>query len=446
MSHIFITQIHFDTVYFDTKNINEKTDHSTQLNQLIKNAESNTVIYFTEGTYYFQNTIKLKSDIQIVGESIENVKFIFDLGGKNNLFNIHGRLEKGKDSIQNEIASKSAKIIGNFIDFKVSDLFFVYQSNPAVELSTWATKSLGQLMEVSKVYKDSILFKNEFGLVYSKESFPIIQKVHAIRNVVFKNFSIERKDATSFQTSHFDFDYSAYCSIENVKSHNANFAHVAMSHSYNVSISNSQFYDAFNHGNGGKAYGVCFQFNTSQSKVENCYFHKLRHAIILQSGANYNDINMNYISDSYWTDVKLPKDAAGDIVLHGNYPFNNMIYGNICNNIVVDRSHGLNGVDNVIMRNRTLNYGIFIQRKSATKIALYNNDIEKNGFLKGRIRCKNKDVEFYANRINGKMYKPKIFIEEQNCNEIVKNMKDFKIGYPCDFDKFYNETYNRFKE
>jgi len=80
----------------------------------------------------------------------------------------------------------------------------------------------------------------------------------------------------------------------------------------------------------------------------------------LQSAANGNVIAYNYSKDPFWTGTILPSNSAGDIVLHGNYPFQNLFEGNICQNIVIDNSHGINGPYNTFYRNRAELYGIFM--------------------------------------------------------------------------------------
>jgi hypothetical protein len=54
----------------------------------------------------------------------------------------------------------------------------------------------------------------------------------------------------------------------------------------------------------------------------------------------------------------LPNNAAGDLVLHGNYPYANLFEGNTVFNIVIDDSHGRQGPFNTLFRNRAEGYGL----------------------------------------------------------------------------------------
>jgi hypothetical protein len=95
-------------------------------------------------------------------------------------------------------------------------------------------------------------------------------------------------------------------------------------------------------GGGGKGYGIMVQNTSGDCLIENNIFRHLRHSMILQAGSNGNVFGYNYSIDPYWTEVSLPSNAAGDIVLHGNYVYANLFEGNLGQQIVIDDSHGIN--------------------------------------------------------------------------------------------------------
>jgi parallel beta-helix repeat protein len=239
------------------------------------------------------------------------------------------------------------------------------------------------------------------------------------------------------------FSYARNCSVQNVLSVMTNFAHISVDYSLNISMEHVDFYNSFSHGNGGNGYGVTLQFSSSDCLVQNCVFRKLRHGIVIQSGANGNMIRGNYALEGYWEDVKLPKYSSGDIVLHGNYPFSNTIEGNVCNQIVVDKSHGLNGY-NVILKNRLLKYGVFIQKGSTQSVLVKQNDLVRSKCLEGKIRGGKNEMITLDNRRNGKVFKNKS-LESLNCMPFKdKLLQVYSIGYPCDFHNFHNAAYFRY--
>jgi hypothetical protein len=62
----------------------------------------------------------------------------------------------------------------------------------------------------------------------------------------------------------------------------------------------------------------------------------------------------------------LPANSAGDLVLHGNFTYLNLFEGNVCQNMVIDNSHGINGPYNTFFRNRADNYGLFMNSSPAS--------------------------------------------------------------------------------
>jgi hypothetical protein len=139
-------------------------------------------------------------------------------------------------------------------------------------------------------------------------------------------------------------EYATNCYINGVEMDSCNYAHVTFSASSHCAVRNSYFHDAYSYGGGGKGYGIMVQNTSGDCLIENNIFRHLRHSMILQAGSNGNVFGYNYSIDPYWTEVSLPSNAAGDIVLHGNYVYANLFEGNLGQQIVIDDSHGINVV------------------------------------------------------------------------------------------------------
>ena len=112
--------------------------------------------------------------------------------------------------------------------------------------------------------------------------------------------------------------------------------------------------------------------------VEDNIFEHLRHSMIVQSGANGNVFSYNYSLDPYWNST--PNNSAGDMVLHGNFPYSNLFEQNVCRNIVIDNSHGPNGEYNTFFRNRAEGYGIFFSANNSPNQNFIGNDIPNTSF------------------------------------------------------------------
>ena len=101
--------------------------------------------------------------------------------------------------------------------------------------------------------------------------------------------------------------------------------------------------------------------------------------MLLQAGANGNVVSYNYSVNPYWDQPGFPNNAAGDLVLHGNYPYANLLEGNIVQNIVIDDSHGAQGPMNTFFRNRAEGYGLIMGSDPApTAQNLIGNEISND--------------------------------------------------------------------
>ena len=217
-------------------------------------------------------------------------------------------------------------------------------------------------------------------------------------------------------------------------------------------MSGSYFHDAHNYGGGGKGYGVVCQFATGECLIRDNNFNHLRHSMLLQSGANGNVYSYNYSQDPFWTDVALPANSAGDIVLHGNYVYANLFEGNTCQNIVIDDSHGQNWPYNTFFRNRAELYGIFMNTSPATdRQNFIGNEIPNEGFLFGLYAFAGTDHFFYGNNHRGEvkpagtddLAEPSLYLSVTPFYyDIYSNWPP--IGYPAAINTFNNEAYANF--
>jgi len=328
--------------------------------------QTGAIIYFPKGTYYLTKPIELSSNQYLAGDGSDKTLLRFDLGGRNHLIyakgttfaqwkNLTQSFSKGEQTItlDNEFLKP-----GDLVRFKVAD------DNKIS--SSWAKGTVGQISKVLKSSKTEIVLADELRLDLSTQDAAQFIKITPERNLGVVNMRIVRNDATQGQTDNIHFEYTENALVSGVVSDSCNFAHVNNMYAYKSRIEGSYFTNAFHYGGGGKAYGVVVQFTSSQCMVENNIFRKLRHSVLFQAGSNGNIVSYNYSYEPYWTGVFSPSSFAGDIVLHGNYPFLNLIEGNIAQNLVIDNSHGINGQGNTFLRNRLEHAGIFMNCNPAS--------------------------------------------------------------------------------
>lgn len=326
-------------------------------------------IKFSEGTYLFTSSLSVTSGIKIKGEGSKETNLIHNLSGIGNLFNVTGSVSSVLDTlIGNSNHGADTISVSNSSLYQIGDYIKLVENDGGRIFSTWASNSIGQICKIVSINSSTNQLKIDKPLRqnYSSSLYPRISIINPKTNIGFECFSIKRLDATTSQSRNFHLNYTANCHFIGIRSDSCNFAHIAISNSTNISVKNCFFKNGFNYGSGGKAYGVVLQSTTGNCLIENNQFEHLRHSVLLQSSANGNVISYNYSKDPYWTGVFLPSNSAGDLVLHGNYPYMNLFEGNICQNIVIDNSHGLNGKFNTFLRNRAENYGVFMNTSPAS--------------------------------------------------------------------------------
>ena len=327
---------------------------------LFQLSEGGTV-YFPTGEYTFTQTIQVPDNVSIRGESSCETTLIFDLENGGNAFNIGGT-QGAEYSLLSETANRKSNgvYVEDVEQFSIGDWVKISLDDSELVTSNWALNSIGQIAQIVNIQENLIIFDAELRLDYRLENASYIRKIIPRQGVHISSLKVIRADETSTQTSNFRFSYSVNCMIENVESERCNFSHIAVFNSAHLSIKNNYFHKAHSYGGGGRAYGVSLQFLTSECLIENNVFDSLRHSMLLQAGANGNVLAYNYSTNPYWTGTSLPTNAAGDLVLHGNYVFANLMEGNVIKNMVIDDSHGKNGPGNTFLRNRIEGFGLFM--------------------------------------------------------------------------------------
>ena len=358
------------------------TDNTTAIIKLFNSfVGQGLILQLDSGNYLFNSTIKTPSNTIIKGLGANKTTLTFDLNGSGNAIEIIGSIAKKDSSYLGEKMSKNNNhvLINNPSLFSSNDWIKLSQNDTNWVTSSWAKGSVGQIFRIKSKKDRSLYFSSIARISYEMERKPFITKINPARYVGIECLKINRIDNTApSQKSNVYISYAVNCWVKGIESVNCTFAHLDVRNSSNISISNSYFHDAFEHGGGGRAYGVMLQSSTNECLVENNVFKRLRHSMILQSGANGNVFTLNYSTDPYWD--LTPSDAAGDMVLHGNYPFLNLFEQNICRNIVIDDSHGPNGKYNTFFRNRAEGFGIFFSASNSPYQNFIGNEIPNTTF------------------------------------------------------------------
>jgi hypothetical protein len=350
-------------------------------NVLASLSGNGAILEFQNGNFLFNNSIILPNNIILKGQGVGNTTLTMDLGGSGSAIIIQGSSVSIDTTSLNQTASKDSLFIEvlNTANFAVGDWVQIIQQDTDLVTSSWAYNSVGQVVQIDNIVGNKIVLKSPLRMEYVLSRTPYIRKITPVKNVGIECLKIHRIDDTDpQQSSSIYLKYAVNCWVTGIESENCTFSHLEARNSSNILVSKSYFHHGFNYGGGGRGYGVMLHSTTNECLVEDNVFEHLRHSMIVQSGANGNVFSFNYSFDPFWDST--PNNSAGDMVLHGNYPYANLFEQNVCRNIVIDNSHGPNGPYNTFFRNRAEGYGIFFSASNSPDQNLIGNDIPNTSF------------------------------------------------------------------
>jgi hypothetical protein len=338
------------------------------LANVISNAVPPVEIKFDAGIFLFTKPIKMRSGIILSGQGA-NTKLIADLITPDDFIKIEGKLDTSKIYLTQD-AQLNSNTIATTSTLELDSYYLLSFNDSNLMFSSWAYGSAGQIYKIQKslstgTFEYEVDSKHRLDYTVAKSAY--LRKINAIKDVAIKCLSIETKTNVVDQLRNINIKYAINCEVKGVQSFNCNFAHAAIEASKYNSISGCYFHHAFDYGGGGNGYGAVVHFAACDNLIENNIFEHLRHSMLLQAGANGNVFAYNFSTDPYWENV-VP-NSAGDIAIHGNYPYCNLIEGNVISHLWSDNSHGANGKFNTAVRNRIYGYGFSITSGDSMNIA-----------------------------------------------------------------------------
>lgn len=396
-----------DTInILDYKNLkgNQQLSFSQLIHEIQLANPRGCLIHFPEGTYVFNEQIQLFSNCSLQGDGMGKTIFRFNLLKDEDCIRIEGKKGKNYHNVTSELLEGAHTIVlKNSIDLEAGDALYLIDDDQERVESDWSVGKTGQIVTIADISSDTVFLHENIRRNFSTNSIKA-WRLDMVENVQIKRLTVINNRRTSWQSSNILLRYARNCKLEKLNSIRCNYAHVQLEFSTHCEVLRCQLEKAHEYGNGGKAYGIALQFASGDCVIGENKTDSLRHAFVLQAGANGNVIAANYTQNPYWTEVRLPEDSAGDIVFHGNYPYYNLVINNKIDNLVIDGSHGINGPQNVFYLNEMRGYGIFIHRRSDGQFII-ENLIQKQKWPRGRYRVRGQQYEKH-NRV-GEKIKPR---------------------------------------
>jgi len=225
-------------------------------------------------------------------------------------------------------------------------------------IQSWAENSVGQFFRVKNVDGDTLTFDDPVNLDFNTALNVRIRPQNLIQYVGFEDLYLEKTVAEGHTLM---FKNAAYCWVRNVESYHTRRTHVHQTSCMNNEVRESYFHRSYSYGGGGAGYGVECGFHVTNSLVENNIFDSLRHAMIIQVGANGNVYGYNYSIRPVQGEGETNLNEGWvppDISIHGHYPFMNLFEGNEVEEIGIGDWWGPAGPGNTYFRNRVNGDGI----------------------------------------------------------------------------------------
>jgi len=323
------------------------------------------VVFLPAGNYLLTGGLSLKSGVVLRGASAQTTWLRCNLASSGSTClsiagvttggwrNVTAGLEAGSTTLT--VADATGLAPGDWVELREAN--GAWDTAPA----DWAKNVVGQLVHVVSVDGNVLGLEHPLRTTYDAALSPQLIEVVPATDVGVEDLSIERvSDPTPTAAgNNLSFSYAARCWVKGIESNKSIASHIGVYTSTQLEFTGCYFHDAFTFdGTGTRGYGVTLNSHTGECLVEGNIFSHLRHAMMAKTGANGNVFAYNYSREPHRSEAI--NDFAGDISLHGHWPFLNLFEGNIVANIIVDQYWGPAGPYNTFFRNRAELYGLII--------------------------------------------------------------------------------------
>ncbi|MGC1479653.1 MAG: hypothetical protein WA771_04055 [Chthoniobacterales bacterium] len=321
----------------------QTVDSATAVRRIIASGSGNRIFYFPGGTYWFRSDLVISQNgIRIAGSGSTTTHFIQDDAEiafrspdvEDEVLSLDSPPGEGETSLRSSDASRLKR--GDFI-LPVAQ--FPYDGNREVYRRKMEKLGVGQIVIVEDIEGDTVRFRDPLGIGYSPWPDLRIRKLNLLEDVGIESLRIEKLHNDEKSNVKFDHVHNAYA--RNVRSYKTSKHHVWVSNSYRVFIEGNNFSHSHDYGPRGHGYGVQLVQSSTRCYIVNNKFETLRHAVVIQEGANHSVVAYNH--------------NLSNLLLHGNFAHSNLFEGNQADaGINFDMVHGTNGPHNVVFRNNAL--------------------------------------------------------------------------------------------
>ena len=292
-------------------------------------------VVLPEGTFSLKDGIRMKSGVVLRGQGLDRTRLIVNAPH----LSWHGAI-----NFQAEFVAEERRILGGYEagsrELKLecteglaagmmalirseNDLDAMYGSNKTwLEAgTTWARRTVGQIVEITEVRSESVLIDTEARLSRMHLQ-PTMVPFEPVRDAGIEGLHIRRDDtAGDFIVL---FARAVNCWVRDCELEFAMRSHVQIMHSRHLTIESNYIHHARNYGGGGHGYGISLGSGSSDCLIWNNVFRMLRHALLTGGGGNGNVWAYNHSQEQH-------QEGGGsgcDLSVHGHYPYMELFEGN----------------------------------------------------------------------------------------------------------------------
>jgi len=333
-----------------------QTDDTQAFRDAIIAASEGTAVLIPNGVYKITNTLVITKGIVLRGEGYARTRLIFDTlndcillagTGPSGWKNMTSGITKGSNKVT--VDNTSGLSIGDYVAIEQDNDYAVYQQG---QLTDWlAQKIHGQDFELSDIKGDTLVLNQPLYFTYNASLTPKIAKHNMLEGAGIEYLTIHRdRPYGAFEkNANIKLSDAANCWVRNIWSEKGLNAHINMGRSYQCEIRGSVFNDATVQGDGGQGYGTSVYNKSTNNLIEDNIFIRLRHSLIIQTGASGNVFGYNYSNDPFRSNGVT--NPTVDISIHGHYGTMNLFEGNTVQIAAIDNVWGTNG-STTLFRNR----------------------------------------------------------------------------------------------
>ena len=344
----------------------KKDSHQAFMKAMNSLPESGGVVFIPSGTYRIDSVILVKKSNIVFRGSPSNVPKLLSFAKGNSIVIIASQKGFWEKPVSGYVKNSNTVKVANPLYFRSYKFAEIRQENDSLLMYTnpewkqgWAENSVGQIFQIDSLRNNTLFLKKSLNITFAAAQKPMIRPIEMVINTGFENLYIEKMVADGHT---FHFENTAFCWMRGVESYHTRRTHVSIAVSYANEIRDSYFHHSFDYGGGGSGYGVECRLHTTATLVENNIFDSLRHAMLVQTGANANVYAYNYSVNPVQGEGETNLNKGWippDISIHGHYTFMNLFEGNHVSEIGIADYWGPAGPGNTFFRNRVIDEGIF---------------------------------------------------------------------------------------